>query len=555
MRLRTFAPWAAAVFSAALLELPFPLAGPMPPWRSLFAFFGLVPLLWAILSPSETPRPFRRSFLLGYLCGVLWYAGNCYWIYDTMQIHGGIPPVGSLAMLLAFSLVLGLYFGLFALGVRFFADRLGLRIALIAAPLFWTALELAAARITSVPWDQLGYSQIDNALLTHLAPITGVYGITFLLVAVNALIVGAILPSASCTLRQFSVSASIVIVGFSVIWLGKESSTPAPTASAVLFQPNLDVDSGGMWPGPQWDQHIAQFTRYATQPCETSHPGIPETPAAVASSQSCGQPSLVAWPESPAPYFQYEDRFRNAMKQVAQDAHSPLVIGGVGMEQGTDGFNYYNSGMVFDGQGSLLGRYDKIHLVPFGEFIPYRNLFFFAKKLTRKVDDLTRGTNRGTFLLSDRHGVSHHYGIFICYESVFADEVRLFAKNGAEVFVNISDDGWYGDTSAPWQHLNMARMRAVENRRWILRDTNNGVTAVIDPNGRVRQSIPRHSIGALVAQYGFNSGTTFYTRHGDVFAWLCAILSVGIVAWSLNARGALKVHIKVRSQEQQSSTK
>jgi len=122
--------------------------------------------------------------------------------------------------------------------------------------------------------------------------------------------------------------------------------------------------------------------------------------------------------------------------------------------------------------------------------------------------------------------------VFICYEAVFADEVRQFAQLGAEVLVNISDDGWYGDTSAPWQHLNMARMRAVENRRWILRDTNNGVTAAIDPYGRVRQSIPRHVEEALPAQYGFNSDTTFYTEHGDVFGWACAILGLVAAGWA-----------------------
>ncbi len=145
----------------------------------------------------------------------------------------------------------------------------------------------------------------------------------------------------------------------------------------------------------------------------------------------------------------------------------------------------------------------------------------------------TRGTDHNVFLLDTQSGGAHRYGVFICYEAVFADEVRQFARNGAEVLVNISDDGWYGDTSAPWQHLNMARMRAIENRRWLLRDTNNGVTAAIDPYGRVRQSIPRHQVDALPAEFGFRDDITFYTAHGDVFAWLCAILSLGVVGWSL----------------------
>ncbi len=537
-------PWAAAVLSAALLELPFPLAGPMPPWRGVIAFFGLVPLLWAILNPSESPRPLRHSFLIGYLCGVLWYAGNCYWIYDTMHIHGGIPPVGSVGLLLLYSLVLGLYFGVFALAIKFVAGKLGTGIALIAAPFFWTALDLAAARITSVPWDQLGYSQVDNPLFSGLAPWTGTYGITFVLVLLNVLIstnwfVGKDIRKRACLAATF-VSVFVLLFVCSHDFTMERVQSPIPTA--ILVQPNLDVDSGGAWPGDLWNQNLAQFTRLATQNCGSYQAGIPETDASTANS--CGTPSLIAWPESPAPFFQDEDRFRNAMKQLALTTKSPLIIGGVGMEQTADETHYFNSGMVFDQNGTPQGRYDKIHLVPYGEFIPYRDLFFFAKKLTRKVDDLSRGTDRKTFLLTGADGQQHRYGIFICYESVFADEVRHFADNGAEVLVNISDDGWYGDTSAPWQHLNMARMRAIENRRWILRDTNNGVTAVIDPYGRVRQSIPRHMVGALVAQYGFNSEVTFYTRHGDVFAWLCVILSLGFVAWSFNGRLALKVQIK-----------
>ncbi len=182
--------------------------------------------------------------------------------------------------------------------------------------------------------------------------------------------------------------------------------------------------------------------------------------------------------------------------------------------------------------GARVGRYDKIHLVPFGEYVPFSRLLFFARKLTGKVSRFDRGEDRKVFRLGTQSGASHRYGVFICYEAVFADEVRQFAQLGAEVLVNISDDGWYGDTSAPWQHLNMARMRAIENRRWILRDTNNGVTAAIDPYGRVRQSIPRHAEDALPAQYGFRDDTTFYTAHGDVFAWVCAILGLVVAGWA-----------------------
>jgi len=252
------------------------------------------------------------------------------------------------------------------------------------------------------------------------------------------------------------------------------------------------------------------------------------------------RPDLVVWPESPAPFIEVEPRFQQALAAVARKADAPLVVGSLGADVSPEDNTWrnYNSALVISPEGARVGRYDKIHLVPYGEYIPYKEIFFFARKLTGRVSEFTRGTDRKVFRLPTANGQAHRYGVFICYESVFADEVRQFAQLGAEVLVNISDDGWYGDTSAPWQHLNMVRMRAIENRRWILRATNTGVTAVIDPEGRVRQSIPRHLPGALPAQFAFRGDITFYTAHGDLFAWLCAILAIGI------AFGALRVSLR-----------
>ncbi len=540
--LRSWWPWLAAVLSAALLELPFPIAGPMPPWRGLIAFVALVPLLWAILSPAETPKPLRRAFLIAYLCGVLWYAGNCYWIYDTMLIHGGMPPFGAAGMLVLFSLVLGLYFGLFGLVLRFLAERLSLRTALIAAPFLWTALDLAAARITSVPWDQLGYSQVDNPSLNQLAPITGVYGITFILVAVNALLARAILDPSRRPLRWVRWAGAFSFLFFAIARTAVPPAQVGTTATAVLIQPNLDVAANNFWNSPQlWDSHIGQLAQLSDDQCEPSIAGIPQTDAPKFTPDCSRQPpsTLLVWPEAPAfSFFELDPRFEQTMSLLARSEHTALIIGGIGADQVNGDTLDYNSAMLWASDGSRIGRYDKIHLVPFGEYVPYRNLFFFARRLTNEVEDFSRGTDRKVFRIEDASGQAHRYGIFICYEAVFADEIRHFAKNGAEVFVNISDDGWYGDTSAPWQHFNMARMRAIENRRWLLRDANNGITAVVDPYGRVRQSIPRHQVGALIAQYGFNAQTTFYTEHGDVFAWLCAILSLGLVVWAWNTRHA-----------------
>jgi apolipoprotein N-acyltransferase len=532
--------WAAAGLSAGLLELPFPLAGPLPVWRSVFAWFALVPLLWALLTPEcvDGIRPLRRGFLLGYLCGVLWFGGNCYWVRDTMSHYGDMPPGAPTLLLLAFSLYLGLYFGLFGFCVALVRKATGsTRLALFAAPFLWVAMELAAARITSFPWDQLGYSQVDNGLLTQLAPWTGVYGISFLLMAVNALLAGEFVLDHISSRRLWG-TAGTVLVAIGTAGLFLAPPKPAATAAAVLIQPNLNVSGDNRWLRPgEWESHIAEFQRLAGEQCKAYIAGIPQTGAPageIVCPPTPTHPDLIAWPESPAPFIDDDPRFQQALVSIARQEQTPLVVGAIGVsiaepEQGVapGGYRIYNSALVVGADGARVGRYDKIHLVPFGEYIPFRRLLFFAHALTGNVGETDRGTERKVFRLN-----GHRYGVFLCYESVFADEVRQFAQLGAEVLVNLSDDGWYGDTSAPWQHLNMARMRAIENRRWLLRGTNNGVTAVIDPYGRVRQSIPRHQADALPAGYGFRDDITFYTAHGDVFAYLCAILGLGMVGWS-----------------------
>ena len=429
--------------------------------------------------------------------------------------------------------MLGLYFGLFGLGVALVRrTTASTRMALAFAPILWAALELAAARITSVPWDQLGYSQVDNALVNQLAPWTGVYGISFLLVIVNAHLAGGLVLESSSRRRLWGILGALLLVcGSAGIFLAPLK--PAPTATAVLVQPNLDVASDNRWLAPgEWDQHIAEFKRLAGEQCKTYIAGIPQTGAAkgeIVCPPYPTHPDLVVWPESPAPFVEQEPRFQQELASIAQQEQAPLVVGSLSEDYSVEDQTWhdYNSALVIGADGAHVGRYDKIHLVPFGEYVPFQKVLFFAHKLTGKVSGFSRGDSHKVFRLN-----GHRYGVFICYESVFADEVREFAQLGAEVLVNISDDGWYGDTSAPWQHLNILRMRAIENRRWILRDTNNGVTAAIDPYGRVRQSIPRHAVDALPAGYSFRGDVTFYSAHGDLFAWLCVLFSLIVAAWS-----------------------
>jgi apolipoprotein N-acyltransferase len=552
-------PWrllAAGTLTAVLLDLPFPLAGPLPVWRTVFAWFALVPLLVGLLGlPLHAPGHRRRwylgwSFLAGWLCGALWFGANCYWVYGTMHTYAGMSAALAVVSLVLFSLFLGFWFGVFGLALEMVRlatfGRSYEWVTVAAVPFLWVAMEFGLARVPYFPWDLLGYSQVDNGLLTRLAPWTGVYGISFVVAAVNAFGAGARLWKRPAAGRRQSIftSAELVYViallalliqsaGFAV-----KPAVSSTVATAVLVQPNLDVANDDVWVGPEWSRQIAQFERFGKPTCRGYIDGIPETGAPTKADIGCNAeatPSLIVWPESPAPFRDVDPRFQTAMAEIVKVDKAPMIVGAVGMDvdQATQTYHIYNSASVVAADGRFVGRYDKMHLVPFGEYIPYRHLLFFAKQVTQTLADMNTGSERKVFRIASAQDGGHRYGVFICYESVFGDEVRQFTRLGAEVLVNISDDGWYGDTSAPWQHLNMARMRAIENRRWILRDTNNGTTASIDPYGTVRQSIPRHTVGSLAAKYGYNSEITFYTAHGDWLAELCAIVALGITGWAI----------------------
>jgi apolipoprotein N-acyltransferase len=261
------------------------------------------------------------------------------------------------------------------------------------------------------------------------------------------------------------------------------------------------------------------------------------------SLQSQGTPrssDLIVWPESPAPFYTGDPLFRTALTHVATDAHAWVVAGSIGVQNASispqHSTEIFNSATLVSPAGQWTLRYDKVHLVPFGEYVPFKSLLSFAGGLTKEVGDFSRGTSRQPLEAGETK-----LGVFICYESIFPDEVRQFAKNGAQVFVNISNDGWYGDSGAYAQHLKQARMRAVENERWLLRTTNTGVTAAIDPEGRIAQTVPRKIRTALQASYALESGTTFYTRHGDWLAYACAIISLGAILAALApAKGRLQ---------------
>jgi apolipoprotein N-acyltransferase len=373
----------------------------------------------------------------------------------------------------------------------------------------------------------LGYSQVDNFLLASLAPYTGVYGITFVLIAGNALLAWGVLASTPKRRIAVLISGFVAVL---VLQNGDHFAPPAaPTqATAVLLQQNLNVNQDNSWPGADYEEHLNQFLKLSTRTCGPFLAGMPELNAYPVTPDCPTEPvapGIILWPESPAPFLDKDPRLLNALHNLSLTMHAPVIAGTTSLDHHGAGFDMYNSALFVGLDGAVSGRYDKIHLVPWGEYIPYKTFFSFAKNLTQAAGDMTHGWRRVVFSSG-----GHSFGVFICYEEIFGDEIRLFAKRGAQVLVNISNDGWYGDTCAPWQTLNMSRMRAVENRRWLLRDTNTGITTIIDPYGRLTASVQRHALTSLAARYGYRSDLTFYTVHGDIFAGMCGIITLGIIA-------------------------
>ena len=530
--------WLLAVASSILQILVFPKLG-----LFFLSWVALAPLLYALLrgrggegelvdSEGRSLRPFSlwQGFVLGWVCGFIWYLGTCYWIYPVMHDFGNLNIPISALLMLGLSGYMALNHGFFCALVVLMARRssLGNRRPLFLAPFFWVAIELFRDRVIGFPWNPLGGSQVDNIPFARIAEVTGVYGLSFAVMLVNcAFVAGFLLFGRRRTNLLISAAAAAIALQMGVF--AKPDAFPA-SHEAVLVQENVPVLDPAQWTPQYFDHTIGDLAQLSVSTHKQSH----------GEGRGTEDPGLIVWPESPAFFYTSDPRLLAWLTTIAQDTRSYLIVGSVGVQDSQQGQpEPFNSAIVVDPQGHVTGRYDKIHLVPFGEFVPFKDLLVFAQKLTREVGDLGRGTERKVF---DINGT--RVGVFICYESVFPDEVRQFAGNGAQVLINISNDGWYGDTSAPYQHLQMARMRALENHRWMLVDTNSGITSAIDPFGRVIAQAPRNVRTAIRVPYTPLIETTFYMRNGDIFAWLCVVISV--LAVIVRARIPGRTMIEVR---------
>lgn len=460
-----------------------------------FSWISLLPLLLLIFSEATI----FGACMIGYAAGLAYYSGTFYWIATTMSTYGGISPLLSLGVFALFVLVFSLHTAIFAAMLRVLTLKFGSYGLFLAGPL-WVAIELLQTYLIfgGFPWMLVGYALVPYIGTLQVVTWTGVYGLSFLLVSVNAIVGIALLRHS-----RIMAGCAVVIVLLAITMPVPGTETPSEMLSVRLVQTNIDIEQS-------WD------TTDKVDLLDELH---------VLSTSGNSVPDLVIWPETPAPFYLDRDlEIQRRMRMIAGDVNAYLLLGYIG--QDSEGVS--NSAGLLSPNGKQISRYDKIHLVPFGEYVPMGSLFFFAESMVRNVGDFHSGSE---YVLSSIDG--HKISTTICYEDVFPDLIRQFTKRGAEMIINISNDGWFGSTSAPYQHLRMASVRAVENRRYFVRSTNTGISAIIDPYGRVLSQTKLGERTTLEGQVGYRSDLTFYSRYGDVFAYLMvAVIGVAfLVGW------------------------
>jgi len=472
--------WVLALATAVLLVLTVPRFQIV--W---FAPIALTPLLVAV---AREPRPARR-FLLGWAGGVVYWFGVCYWIQFVLSVHGGLGEIAGWAVFTLFAVTKALHMALFALLAGILMRRWW---AIPAVAALWVAIEVTHGPL-GFAWLTLGNAGIDMSIPLRLAPYTGVYGLSFVFAATAAALAVALL-------RRPRVELAWLLALPLLFLLPAMPPAERGNDSAVLLQPNISETED--WTPVTLDRAERRQVALTLES---------------ALRQTAQRPALAVWPEVPAPFYYYEDpRFRRYVDELARTAHTWLLVGVVAhTPEGAP----LNSAVLVSPDGFPVSRYDKVNLVPFGEFVPWP-FGVLAKHISTEVGDFAPGRQVVVSPVGQ-----HKLGTFICYESVFPNFVRQFAARGAEVLVNISNDGWFGKSAARDQHLSIVRMRAAENRRWILRSTNDGITATIDSAGRLRGALPRYTEAASFTGFSYVREQTLYTRWGDWFPLLCAILA------------------------------
>jgi apolipoprotein N-acyltransferase len=494
---------ALAMVSGLLLAASFP-AIQFP----LLAWFALVPLLIALRGSSV-----RNGFWTGGITGLVYFAGTVHWVTNSVHFYGNVPLVPASLITLLLCAYLAIYPALFGAALVHVRKNHP-SLAFLAAPALWTALELARTYVFSgFPWSLLGYTQYRLLPVIQVADITGVYGISFLIVLVNAALAELMMDRKRFIPLVAAGSVLLLVLSYGVLQLRKPEAQGTFTVSVI--QGNIEQDQ-------KWDP--------AYQMQVTS---VYERLTLKAAKQ---RPDLVLWPETATPFYFNSpggaDREQTAnLERFVKRNHIPILFGSPTYEVLPGRVVHLrNSAFLLSPEGTALAEYHKFHLVPFGEYVPLKSVLFFVDKMVQAIGDFQAGREYTVMAVPVPGQQDVKVSTVICYEIIFPDLVRRFVDKGATVITTITNDAWFGRTAAPYQHFSMAVLRAVENRVPIARAANTGISGFIDANGKVLQTSGIFVEADLMQALAPGSTKTFYTRYGDIFSYLCVIFVLILIA-------------------------
>jgi len=490
-----------AAVSGALLACTFPKVdfGPL-------AWIALVPLLLAVLGHGP-----RAAFRIGWVAGVVFFLATLYWLVLTIGTYTNLSPLVSVGPLILLCAFLALAFGTFAAGCEL-ARRNGAELALVAPPL-WVLMEWVRTYILGgFPWVSLGYSQYRATYLVQFVELTGVYGLSALVVLVNVVVYGAVRRwlsgEAPSTRGMLAVTGLLVALVAGGYWRVQEIA-----ALPVVGSMRVGFIQGNVAQDVKWDP--------AYQASTIDHYEKLTTAAAADGAE------LVVWPEAAAPFFfQEEGELRTRILDLARRLKIWLVVGSPAFSLEGRTLLMHNRAYLVGPDGRADQSYDKMELVPFGEYVPLKSLFFFVDKVVEGVGDFRAGTAPVVFRTP-----RGNFGALICYEGIFPNLTRQFVHDGADFLLNITNDAWFGRTSAPYQHLAMATLRAVENRVPLVRVANTGFSAMVDADGTIRWRTGLFESAWRVDTVSWVGVTTLYARFGDFFVYGCLAVLVLVVVF------------------------
>ena len=475
----------------------------------MFAWVALVPLLLALKEQTV-----KTGFWLGGISGLVFFCGTVYWVTNSVHFYGYIPLVPAALITLLLCAYLALYPAIFGAAVVSLR-RKHPSLVIIVIPALWTTLELARTYVFSgFPWSLLGYSQYTVLPAIQIADLVGVYGISFLIVLVNTAISEFLTDRRKYTGLIIAITMIACVVVYGYVKLDVPDGTGKLKVSVI--QGNIEQDK-------KWDP--------------TYQAEVSSTYKRLTMEVLKQKPDIIIWPETATPFyfggFGDNGRLTQDLKNFVKMNKVPLLTGSPTYEvkpQRT--VILKNSVFLLANNGEVDAVYHKLHLVPFGEYVPLKSVLFFVEKMVQAIGDFQAGKDY-TVMTAHPHGQEGaiKFSTVICYEIVFPDLVRRFVDRGANVLTTITNDAWFGRTGAPYQHFSMAVFRAVENRVPVARAANTGISGFIDAKGRILETSPIFSEAHLTRSITPGITKTFYTKYGDVFAYLCVIFIVILLVW------------------------